>query len=143
MLIHDKLSADLFFEQALQNLSCDKLTKAYILNILLDNIKNFHHIDISTTYINAVTKYDFKSFQSLGDWIFFLESIYPKSLRAASQDFYFNIGRMSYFKCYKLLNRKWPLYEELSDQFIGYTQQIHSSMKNLSKSNLTNLPFPG
>ncbi len=82
-------------------------------------------------YIKAKEKQDFVSYQSLADYIFFASAIFPESLSDASDDYYITIGQLSYYSCYKLLNRQWHLYECLSDQFAPLSTEARTLIRSL------------
>lgn len=110
-----------FFDEALRNLSCNADTRAYIVSVFtkfrtaqFDLSKD----NITLTFAQAHFKQDFFTYQNLGDWIFFSKILHPGHLVRASEDYYHNIGRLSYYSCYKLIDRKWKLFEELSDNFV-------------------------
>lgn len=108
-----------FFTNQLENLRCDRDTKAYIISVL----KKFKNASedcskesITTLYAQAKYSQDFFTFQKVGDWLFLCSSMFPEHLNNASMDYYFSIGQSSYYYCYLILQRKWKLYEQMSDQ---------------------------
>lgn len=109
-----------FFDGAFADLSCDDKTRAYITNLFTtfkQTQNDFSNQSITLLYIRAKEKQDFVSYQMLGDWIFFAGAWYPEHLTDASEDYYAAIGSLSYWRCHKLLNRQWHLFERLSDEF--------------------------
>lgn len=128
-----------FFDEVLFELKCNSETKAYIVSIFskykaadFDLSKD----SVTMTFAQARNKQDFLTFQTLGDWIFFSKTFAPDHLNNASEDYYRTIGRMSYDSCYKLINRKWKIFEELSDNFIVLEKQTRKLLHN----NLINRP---
>ena len=120
-----------FFVEALEDLRCEQDTKSYIIGLLsryqtteYDLSKN----NITLTYSKAFFAQDFLTFQSLGDWIFLCNIMFPTHLRNASEDYYSNIARLSYYSCYKLINRQWKLYEELADAFVPLVVEVKSTL---------------
>jgi hypothetical protein len=119
------------FDKLSQELPCDQATKAYITGVFhkyKTTTFDLSKQNITLTYAQAHFQQDFETFQTIGDWLLFAESLFPESLNSASEDYFFNIGRLSYNSCYRLINKKWRLYEELSDQFIFITQQIREEL---------------
>lgn len=118
-----------FFNDTLSELNCNSDTRAYIVSIF--SKYKFSDCDLSKdsltlTFAQARDKQDFLTFQTLGDWIFFSKSFAPQHLHHASEEYYRNLGRMSYGSCYKLINRQWKLFEELSDNFIVLEEQTRA-----------------
>jgi hypothetical protein len=113
-------SLDKFFDNALGDLSCDPKTRAYVVSIFTKFAKTPYDLpsdSITLTFFEAKRKQEFATYQSLGDWIFFCRVEFPETLRHASEDFYLTIGQLSYYSCYRLLNRQWQCYEELADRW--------------------------
>lgn len=124
-----------FFDEILNDLNCHHDTRAYIVSIYgkyktaqFDLSKD----SITLRFAQARTKQDFLTYQNLGDWIFFSNTLAPKHLQFASKDYYDTIARLSYYSCYKLINRQWKLFEELSDNFLVLERQVKSKFKNIN-----------
>jgi hypothetical protein len=116
-----------FFDELLIDLNCQRDTKAYITGIFkkyktaeFDLSKD----SITLLFAQARHKQDFLTYQNLGDWIFFANTIAPTHLKGASKDYYDTIARLSYYSCYKLINRQWKLFEELADNFIILEERV-------------------
>jgi hypothetical protein len=123
-----------FFEEALADIKCQGDTRAYIVSIYgkyksaeFDLSKD----SITLLFAQARHKQDFLTYQNLGDWIFFANTIAPNHLKSGSKDYYDTIARSSYYSCYKLINKQWKLFEELSDNFIQLEHQVQIKLKNL------------
>lgn len=101
-------------------------TKEYIKSIFIKylnfNLNGFNE-SYTLKYINANNKFD--RYQDLADELLFMSSLFPESLNYASKDYYKSIGKLSYYKCFKILNGQWPLFEELSDKFDYFTGAIY------------------
>lgn len=91
---------------------------------------NIINKSITLEFAGAKFEYNFNRYQNLADWIFFLFTMLPGALNAASPDYYIAVAQNSYYKCYKIMNGKWPLFEDLADNFKVYTIQVRR--KNLS-----------
>ncbi len=129
-IIHQNITD--FFEKILSDLQCHRDTKAYIVSIYgkykstdFDLSKD----SISLLFAQARSKHDFLSYQNLGDWIFFSNTIAPKHLKFASKDYYDTIARLSYYSCYKIINKQWKLFEELADDFYNLEYQVKEKIK--------------
>ena len=72
---------------------------------------------ITIQYSDAKLKNDFEKFQNIADWLFYTNALFPESLKCASKDYYYSVGRLSYFNCYRII-RQFKLYESLADDFI-------------------------
>jgi hypothetical protein len=110
-----------FLSQELEPLRCDGDTKAYIVSVF-DKFKNsafdYSKDSLTILYTEAKFKQDFFTFQNIGDWLFFCNTLFPEHLNRASIDYYYAIGQLSYYECYKLINKQWKLYEKMADEFI-------------------------
>jgi hypothetical protein len=132
-IIHKNLTN--FFDELLTDLECQRDTKAYIINIYVKyRTAQFDLSKDSVTllFAQARSKQDFLSYQNLGDWIFFSNTIAPAHLKFASKDYYDTIARLSYFSCYKLINKQWKLFEELSDNFLLLENQVKNKLNSIS-----------
>ena len=123
-----------YFEEMLNDLECQQDTKAYIIGIFgkyktaeFDLSKD----SITLLFSQARNKQDFLSYQNLGDWIFFANTIAPAHLQFASKDYYDTVARLSYYSCYRLINRQWKLFEELSDNFLRLEYQVKKKIGSI------------
>lgn len=125
---------DSFFIHLLRDLSCGEDTKAYIISVFTKYKSASFDLskdNITLTYAQAYFNQDFFVFQNLADWLLFTKSLFPQHLNAASDDYYYNIGRLSYYSCYKLINRQWKCYEEIADRLIPLSKQIRNTLSKL------------
>lgn len=118
-----------FFEEILKDIECQRDTKAYIIGIY----GKFKSADfdlskdsVTSLFSQARNKQDFLIYRNLGDWIFFANTIAPTHLQFASKDYYDTVARLSYYSCYRLINKQWKLFEELADSF----QKLEAQVKN-------------
>jgi hypothetical protein len=111
-----------FFEELLIDVPCQQDTRAYIVSIY-DKYKtadfDLSKDSVTLLFAQGRSKQDFLTYQNLGDWIFFANTIAPNHLQHASKEYYDTIARLSYYSCYKLINRQWKLFEELADNFLS------------------------
>jgi hypothetical protein len=124
-----------FFDELLNDLHCQNDTKAYIVSIYgkyktaeFDLSKD----SVTLLFAQARSKQDFLCYQNLGDWIFFANTIAPQHLHHASKDYYDTVARLSYYSCYKLINRQWKLFEELADDFLTLEEQVKKRLPKLN-----------
>jgi hypothetical protein len=129
---HKNISS--FFDELLIDLECQRDTKAYIVSIYgkyktaqFDLSKD----SVTLLFAQGRSKQDFLTYQNLGDWIFFANTIAPQHLNNASKDYYDTIARLSYYSCYKLINREWKLFEELADNFLVLEEQVKKRLPPL------------
>ena len=120
-----------FFEELLQDVKCQQDTKAYIVSIYgkyksaeFDLSKD----SVTSLFAQGRDKQDFLTYQNLGDWIFFANTMAPDHLRFASKDYYDTVARVSYYSCYRLINRQWKLFEELADNFLFLERQVKEKL---------------
>ncbi len=118
-----------FFAVALQDLHCGENTKSYLINLYASYQKSTYDLsqeNITLVFLEGRSTGDFHLLQQCADWIFFAQSMMPGHLSSA--DYYRDIGRLSYYTCYKLINRKWALFEELSDRFIALEEEASAKL---------------
>jgi hypothetical protein len=132
-IFHRNISS--FFDELLNDLHCQRDTKAYIVSIYgkfktaeFDLSKD----SVTLLFSQARNKQDFLTYQNLGDWIFFANTIAPQHLQFASKDYYDTVARLSYYSCYKLINREWKLFEELADDFTALEEQVKKRLPKLN-----------
>ena len=108
-----------FFEEALEDINCRPDTKSYLIHLYCEfkTINNdLSHQNLTLLYAQAKSHNDFHLHQQIGDYVFWVKTMIPTHFNNTN-DYYENMARLSYFSCYKLLNRKWLLYEDLADNF--------------------------
>lgn len=132
-VFHRNISS--FFDELLNDLRCQHDTKAYIVSIYgkyktaeFDLSKD----SVTLLFAQARSKQDFLGYQNLGDWIFFANTIAPQHLNHASKEYYDTVARLSYYSCYKLINREWKLFEELADDFSSLEKQVRARLPKLN-----------
>jgi hypothetical protein len=137
-----------FFDELLTDIECQQDTRSYIVGIYckyktaeFDLSKD----SITLLYAQAHNKQDFLTYQNLGDWLFYTKSMFPDSLKNASQNYYDNIARLSYYSCYRMI-KEWKIYEELSDDYIRLTAKIRciflqNNLINIGHNNIAQIFF--
>ncbi len=133
MILTNKSVLDLF-EPLLSDLNCQRDTKSYIIGIF-GKYKNsefdLSQHSVTLLFAQAREKQNFFVFQNIGDYLLFTNSVFPGHLKDANKDYYDTIARLSYYSCYRLINRQWPLYEELADQYVQIEQQVRQRLNHL------------
>ena len=77
-------------------------------------------------YARARERGDFASFQKLGDWVLWAETMVPKSFE--NFGLADTVGRRSYAACYRILQGKWQLYRELADELPEIVVQVRARL---------------
>jgi len=75
----------------------------------------FANRSIVLAFQDASLKGDFTSFQQIGDWVLWIDTIMPEHLDG-NREAIESIGRMSYRSCNRILRGQWRIYEELADE---------------------------
>jgi hypothetical protein len=129
-----------FFEKMLNDLECQPTTRAYIASIYgkyesadFDLSKD----SVTLLFAQARNNHDFLTYQNLGDWIFFINTLAPKHLSHASKNYYDTVAKLSYYSCYKIINKQWKLFEELSDNFTFLEEQVKIKLNQNTIKNQT------
>lgn len=129
-----------FFEERLENLDCDPTTRAYITGIFTKYKTATNDLSCSgsilLTYTEAKNQQSFQKLNNIADWLFWAETMCPEFLNDASKDYYYTIGQLSYYSCYKLTNKKWVVFESLADQFIPLTYETRKLVRLNQHQNL-------
>jgi hypothetical protein len=124
-----------FFQELLCDLNCQSDTRAYIIGIFgkfRSATADLSKDSATLLFAQARAKQDFLGYQNLADWIFFANSWAPEHLQFASKDYYDTIARVSYYACYRLINRQWKLFEQLADELPILEEQVKRKLNILS-----------
>lgn len=116
-----------FFEEKLADLTCQQDTRAYIISLFSKYrlaTYDYSKYSVGALFAQARNNHDFFAYQNLADWIFFVNTLAPQHFQNASKDYYDTIGRISYYSCYRLINKQWKLFEELADNLIVLEDQV-------------------
>ena len=114
-----------FWHRQLERVECDSFARAYLSNLLARPV-DLSDCSLSIVFLEAKQRQDFEQFQNLGDYLFFAKSCYPEALSGASEEYYQSLARLSYYSCFRLINRKMFVYEYLADEFVKLTEQIRA-----------------
>lgn len=127
-------SINKFFAEQMSALPCRDITRSYIVGILSKyKIANDDYSNRSLTilYSKAKKERNFLIFQNLADYIFFSRTFFPEYLSNASIDYYQSLAQSSYYTCYKIVDKKIDIYQELADRFQELTEQTHSIIQKI------------
>lgn len=123
-----------FFTDVLQKLRCEEDTRAYIISVFSkyrNSTFDLSQESITLAYARASFHQDFLGFQTIGDWLFFANTLFPESLSKTSKGYYHNLARLSYYSCYRLINRQWVLFERLADDFVPLSEATRQTFKRI------------
>lgn len=119
-----------WFSEKIQDVSCAETTKAYIVSVLhkysLSSEDDLSKSSLVLTFLNA--NGNFQTYQTIGDWVLWLGIFCPNELKLHGTT-YMTLACTSYDRCYKILNRKWELYEELSNRLPQIVLETHNVMQ--------------
>ncbi len=127
--IYDNLYS--YFDDIFSQLKCHRDTRAYVIGVYEKykyNKNDLSKESIGLLFLEAKLNQNFEQFQIIGDWLTFSFSMFPEHLKSAGPEYYSNIARLSYYSCFRLVNKTWPVYENLADDFIPLTNKIRSSL---------------
>lgn len=116
-----------FFDELLSKLKCQRETKSYIISIYgkyKSSTFDLSKDSITLLFAQARQKQDFLIYQNIGDYIFFVNTMTSNHFNAASKDYYDTLARLSYYSCYKIVDKKLKFYEEMSDKFITLEEEV-------------------
>lgn len=117
-----------YFTNVTRTLPCQEETKSYITQVLANPKTDLIGKSITLTFSEARFNYAFEGFQKVGDWVLLARTTFPEAVNNASEEYYNAIAQNAYYTCYKILNRQWKLYEELSDLFPKLVEQLSEKL---------------
>lgn len=117
---------DGWFADRLKGLPHSPEAVAYVVGVL--GKRRWEGEDLSNSsllleYQAAALKGDFVGFQRIGDWVLFIDSVHPGHFNGV-RDFVENIGRLSYYRCFRLMGGSWRVYEELADELPSLAAKV-------------------
>lgn len=123
---------NIFFTELLKDINCQDTTRAYLINLYTtfkDSTYDLSDQNIGLYFLQSKNTNNFANLQNIGDYIFFSQTMMPSYLQP--QNYYQDIARLSYYACYKLINRQWILYMELADTLPTLQQQTIEKLHHL------------
>jgi len=118
-----------WFADRLQGMPCTPETTAYVAGVLA---KRRTEDDMSTeslvlAYHAASIIGDFAGFQRIGDYVLWIDSIYPEFINDHRQVIE-TIGRQSYSSCHRILKGQWKIYDELAQTLPLITATVRQKL---------------
>lgn len=128
---------DTWLSKNLDDLKYHPNTKTYIINVLSNprSLIDFSDRSIVTIYADTKVQPEFTKYQQIGDWVLWISTIHPLNV-SANRDLTETIGQLSYQTCYRMLQKSWPIYDDLARSL---PQIIVDVRANLKKNNLITL----
>lgn len=131
MIIELTTLEDYFIEKAKKLPGCTNDTQAYIISTFTkykDTTSDLSKKSITIEFSKAKFEHSFHKYNEIGDWLLFTKSVFPESLKHASEEYYSSLAQISYHKCYILTNRSWKVFAELADLFPQIINHLHASL---------------
>ena len=116
-----------WFKHQLSNVRCSDEAKAYITNVMVENLKSREPTmdgqSVVLAYKRATDTGRFETFQMLGDWTLWtsVNAPYPEK---GERDLVETCGRLSYCSCHRIMMGRWRLYEELADEMPSIVNDV-------------------
>ena len=126
------MSLNDFFADLMNDLSCQDMTRAYLINLFASykfSTNDLSQENITVLFAQAKMNNDFYLLQRVADYIFWAQTVHPGHLYSTS--YYEDIARISYYSCYKILNKQWLVFDELSDNFILLEKQTQNKLRTI------------
>lgn len=124
-------SARRWFEERLGDLPQSLETKAYVVSVFTrfvgTSVDDMSDESVVLAFMRAQETADFGGFQRIGDWVLWVETFMPDAVKDKRQVVE-TFGRLAYARCFRLLKKQWPLYEELADDLPRLTRLARRSL---------------
>ncbi len=127
------IKLDSWFAERLQTLNYGENTRAYVASVLAKFHPNKDILTNSSIVLsfNAAKLHgDFVAFQRIGDYVLWVDSIFPQHINE-NKEIIELIGRMSYYRCHHIMRKQWLVFEELADEFPNIVNDIHEQIFSL------------
>ena len=124
---------DDWFAEQLTELKCSPTAKAYIAGVFSSRSTDFvmtRRESVVLAFYSARENGDFSTFQKIGDWVLWVDSMNPAFIKN-HHEVTETIARLSYFSCHRILKGKWPIYEELADDFPRIVKDIRCMISQI------------
>lgn len=103
-------------------------TLSYVIQVMssygLSTENDLSKNSLVLAFLDAKTRFDFASFQRIGDWSLWALSILPKR---ENNDVIYDVGSMSYRMCHTIV-KKWDVYKHLSTNMHEITKTVNDSL---------------
>ncbi len=122
---------DKWFADRLDGLRCREDTRAYVTGVLagfkVDGDMMCRE-SVVLAYTDARNRGDFVAFQRIGDWVLWVDAMYPQFIHD-NREVVESIGRLSYYTCHRIMRGQWHVYEELSDELPRLAYDIRHAIR--------------
>ncbi len=123
---------DDWFRQRFEALHVSHEARAYLTSLFATQMRScdgdMSRSSIVLSYATARLKGDFVSFQRIGDWVTWGLSTVPQSFEA--KEVVVDLGRLSYYACWRLTNREWKVFEEMADTLPLLSERIRDILES-------------
>jgi len=121
-----------WFSTKLQCIQYHDDTKAYVVGVLskykkIDEKEDLSNSSIILEYVYASETSSFASYQKIGDWVLWCSVLHPEHIKDYRR-LILNTGQMSYYSCYKIMNKSWPVYENLADSLPVIVNDVRTAL---------------
>jgi len=103
--------------------------RAYLVS-LFSSMKSAHNDmsreSIVLAFSEARLTGQFAKYQRIGDWVMWGMSFTPESFE--TKELIIDLGRLSYYACWRMTNKEWRVYEELANDLPRITTSISSTV---------------
>lgn len=116
-----------------EDLECQPDTRSYITGVFYKfrhSREDLSKHNLTLLFAQAHEKQNFLIYQNLADYLFFKNSYFDEY----NKNYYDNLARLSYLSCYRLIQKKWKLFEELADNLVHFEKEIKNKFISLRKS---------
>lgn len=131
--MHEIKRLDNWFADQLVDLNCSPTAKAYITGVLSARNTDFvmsKRESIVLAFYSAKENGNFATFQKIGDWVLWVDSINPAFIKN-HHEITETIARLSYFSCHRMLKGTWPIYEELADNLPQIVKDVRCKISQI------------
>lgn len=121
---------DDWFADKLDGLQCAPDTLAYVVGVLGKKRWEGDILageSIVLAFNDALVTSDFVSFQRIGDWVLWVDSVYPEYING-HRELIESIGRRSYYTCHRIMRGQWHVYEELADELPSIAEKVRRKL---------------
>lgn len=119
-----------WFGERLQGMEASDPVRAYVTAVF-SSMKSaqddMSRDSVVLAYSSARDKGDFAGFQRVGDWTLWVMTFAPESV--CEKQLVVDLGRLSYYSCWRLMRKEWEVYEELADDLPDIFRRARRSLR--------------
>lgn len=118
-----------WFCKRLEGVEASRDARAYLVSLfssMRSARDDLSKESIVLAFSEARTTGEFQKFQRIGDYVVWGLSFVPESFEVP--DLAVDLGRLSYYTCWRLTNKEWRVYEELADELPRLRIELRRSM---------------